>query len=70
MGTPLIPDEFPFTADEVLAATRRWRPEDVAEDVAEAFVDSATFHREWCEERSEELGRAGHEPPERSRAAR
>lgn len=70
MGTPLIPDEFPFTADEVLAATRRWRPEDEAEDVAEAFVDSATFHREWCEERSEELRRAGHEPPERPRAAR
>ena len=65
MSTPLIPDEFPFTTEEVRAAARRWMPEDYAEDVAEAFIDSATDHREWCVKRSEELRRAGHEPPER-----
>lgn len=41
MSTPLIPDEFPFTAEEVRAAVRRWRAEEEAENAAEAIVESA-----------------------------
>ena len=65
MGTPLIPDELPFSAEEVRLALRRWLPERDAEETADAIIESAAFHVEECLERAERLRSAGHEPPER-----
>lgn len=64
MGTPLIPDQFPFSAEEVRAAVSRFLPEAEAEETAEAIIESAVAHAEACRERSERLRRAGHELPE------
>lgn len=66
MGTPLIPDVLPFSAEEVRSALRRWLPERDADEAADAIIESAASYVEECLERSEELRRAGHEPPERS----
>lgn len=66
MGTPLIPDELPFSAEEVRSALRRWLPERDANEAADDIIESATLYVEECLERSEEYRRAGHEPPERS----
>ncbi len=65
MSAPLIPDELPFSAEEVRSALRRWLPERDADEAADAIIESAASYAEECMERSEELRRAGHEPPER-----
>jgi hypothetical protein len=65
VSTPLIPDELPFSAEEVRLALRRWLPERDADEAADAIIESAASYVEGCLERSEELRRAGHEPPER-----
>ncbi|HEY9515739.1 MAG TPA: hypothetical protein VIQ74_08685 [Gemmatimonadaceae bacterium] len=66
MSIPLIPDELPFSAEEVRSALRRWLPERDADEAADAIIESAASYMEACLERSEELRRAGHEPPGRS----
>ncbi len=65
MGTPLIPDVLPFSAEEVRSALRRWLPESDADDAADSIIESAASYVEERTEHAERLRRAGHEPPER-----
>jgi hypothetical protein len=55
MSIPLIPDELPFSAEEVRSALRRWLPERDADEAADAIIESAASYVEGCLVRSGEF---------------